>query len=72
VGDEDCPGAGLLLVANREVLDTLASALASAETLQGDRLHDHLDGVQRPASRNSHSRAPAGASNSSARDGDSE
>lgn len=67
--DEQEARARAILVANRDTLETLASALASAETLQGDRLRSHLENVQRAPSWNAHGRAPAGANNSSAREG---
>ena len=70
--DEQESRARAILVANREILENLASALAAAETIQGDRLRDYLDTVRRPPSRNSHSRTPAGTNNSSAHDGASE
>jgi cell division protease FtsH len=40
--DEQEARAGAILSANRDALDTLASALADAETLRGDHLRRHL------------------------------
>jgi cell division protease FtsH len=66
--DEQEARARAILTANRDTLENLALALASAETLQGDRLRGHLENVQPATSQNSHGRAPAGV-NTSASDG---
>jgi cell division protease FtsH len=59
--DEQESRARAILVTNRPVLDNLAWALASAETLQGERLRDHLDSVRLVATStgNSHGWSPA-------------
>jgi cell division protease FtsH len=44
--DEQESRARAVLVANRSTLDELAAALASAETLQGEKLRGHLTGVK--------------------------
>jgi cell division protease FtsH len=67
--DEQEARARSVHVANRETLDSLAAALASAETLQGDRLHGFLENVQTPALQRTHSGAPARTNHSSGHDG---
>ena len=67
--DEQEARARAILIANKDTLRALASALASAETLQGDRLRSHLETVQTVRQQTAPGRAPAGANNSSARDG---
>ncbi|MGI8984760.1 MAG: AAA family ATPase, partial [Acidimicrobiales bacterium] len=62
--DEQEARARSILAVNRDTLDNLASALASAETLQGERLHAHLAGVRAPAPRPTYSTAPAGTNHS--------
>ena len=66
--DEQEGRARSILVANRAVVASLASALASAETLQGERLRSHLDSVTPVLSGtgNSRGRSPAAARRSHA------
>jgi cell division protease FtsH len=63
--DEQEARARDILEANRDILENLASALASAETLQGDRLRSYLHGVQAQPLQRARSAAPAGVNHSS-------
>ncbi|MGH9263330.1 MAG: ATP-dependent zinc metalloprotease FtsH [Acidimicrobiales bacterium] len=63
--DEQESRARAILAANRPVLEDLASALSSAETLQGERLRDYLEKVKvgAPATRRSPAHVSPGATN---------